>query len=124
MAGQVRARGRAPGRRDRQQPPAIPGRVRRPPLASHHGVQPGGDVTVVVEAQDLGLRQGLGESGTVALGEAPGSDHLRACRRRAEQLVNRLFLGRLDEAAGVDQDHVGGPAVGTSAVDERPASGI
>ena len=123
VAGQVRARGRPAGWRDRQQPAAVPRGVRRPPLPGHHGIQPGGDLVVVVKAQDLGLRQRLGQPGTVALGQAPGGDHLGTGRRRAKQLVNRLFLGRLDEAAGVDQDYVGLRPV-ASAVGQRPASGI
>jgi hypothetical protein len=81
--------------------------VRLPAAARHDVVQPVGDVGVVVEAEDLSLGQRVGQPGPVALGQAPRRDHRGAAPGGAEQLVDRVLLGRLDEAAGVDQHDVG-----------------
>ena len=123
----VPARGVRPaGRRDREQPPAVAGLVRGPPLAGQHRIEPAGDVAVVVEAEDLRLGQRLGEVGAVAFRQAARGHDLRAARSGAEQLVDRLLLGRLDEAAGVDQDHVGFAAPGGvgAGVEHGPARGL
>ena len=66
------------------------------------------DVGVVVEAEHrVGLGQRLGELLAVPLGQAAdGDDRLGAAAvlevGRREQGVDRVLLGRLDEAAGVD----------------------
>jgi hypothetical protein len=78
--------------------------VRGPALAGQHVVQPGGDVGVVVEAQHLRFGKLVGELGAVTLREAADGGHLGARVRGGEQLVDRLLLGRLDEAARVDED--------------------
>ncbi len=102
-------------RRDRQQAAAVGRRVRVVHLACDDRSQLGGDVGVVVEAEDrVGLGQRLGQVLAIALGEAAHGDdglgpaavlHLQV--RRLEQGVDGVLLGRLDEAAGVDQDRVG-----------------
>ncbi len=88
-----------------------------------------GDVGVVVEAEDgVGLGQRLGEVLAVALGQAAdGDDGLGLAAlvgrglqvRGLQQGVDRVLLGRLDEAAGVDHDRVGVGRV----VDEQEAVG-
>ena len=79
----------------------------RGPLApGQHVVEPGGDVGVVVEAEHLGFGELVGELGAVALGQAPHGGDLGAGVRGGEQLVDGLLLGRLDEAARVDEDDV------------------
>jgi len=55
----------------------------------------------------------------VTLGEAADSGHLGAGVRGGEQLVDRLLLGRLDEAARVDEDDRGVFALAR----HRPAAG-
>ena len=122
VAGQVRARSRPAGEigSSRRRSLGACAAHRSPATTASSRAR---DLVVVVKAQDLGLRQRLGQPGTVALGQASRGDHLGTGRRRAKQLVNRLFLGRLDEAAGVDQDYVGHRPVG-SAVGQRPASGV
>src|SRR5690606_35784112 len=75
--------------------------------------EPGGDVRVVVEAEHRGrLRQAVGQLTAVPLGQAAGGDHLRTAVGGGQQRVDRLLLGALDEPAGVDEHHVGAPAVG------------
>ena len=128
-AGRSRAPGTGPGRaprargrqveasrstgRDRQQPAAVRGRVRVVRLAGHDRAQPRGDVGVVVEAEHrVGLGQRLGEVLAVALGQAADRhDGLGAAVLLEvgglEQRVDGVLLGRLDEAAGVDDDGVG-----------------
>jgi hypothetical protein len=87
--------------------------VRVERLAGEHGVQPGGDVGVVVEAQHrLRLGEAVGQLAPVPLGHAPGRDHLGAGVGRGEQRLDRVVLGLLHETAGVDEDHVGALAVG------------
>jgi hypothetical protein len=79
--------------------PAARRRARRP--ASRAG-------GVGVEAEDgVGLGQLLGELLAVPLGQAADRDDLRAGVGGAEQRVDRVLLGALDEAAGVDDDDVG-----------------
>ena len=118
MAGKMAACGvRTASGRDREQAPAVAGRVRGPALPRQHRLEPARDVAIVVEPQDLRLGQFLGEAGAVTLGQAACGHDLRTARSRAEQLVDRVLLGRLDKATGVDQDHVGvvigqGPARG------------
>ena len=100
----------AAGRAHRQQRAAVPGHVRGPLLAREHVVEAGGDVGVVVEAEHLGVDvlfgEGGGELGSVALGQAPDGGDLDARSGRLDHLVDGLLLGRLDEAAGVDEDDV------------------
>jgi hypothetical protein len=74
------------------------------PLAGQHRVQPGGDVAVVVEAQDLRLRQRLGQLRPVPLGQAAHGDDPGVAGCGAEQLGDGFLLRRLDEATRVDQD--------------------
>jgi len=98
------------GRAHREQGAAVSGHVRGPLLAGQHVVEAGGDVGVVVEAEDLGvdvlLAEGGGELGAVALGQAADGGHLHARLGRRDYLVDRLLLGCLDEAARVDEDDV------------------
>ena len=95
-------------------------------LPRHDRAQPRGDVGVVVEAEDrVGLGQRLGEVLAVALGQAADGHHgLRPAVLLEvgglEQRVDRVLLGGLDEAAGVDQDGVGVLRVG----DEHEAVGL
>ena len=66
-------------------------------------VEPGRDVGVVVEAEHrVGLGQRLGQLPAVPLGHAAGRDHLGAGLGGGEQGVDRVLLGLLHEAAGVD----------------------
>ena len=107
------------------------GRVGLVGLAPDDRAEPGGDVGVVVEAQDgVGLRQRLGEVLAVALGQAAdGHDGLGTAAGllqlglevgRLQQRVDRVLLGRLDEAAGVHDHGVGVGGV----VDEQEAVGL
>src|SRR5450755_971412 len=91
--------------RDGQQAPAIAGGVRGPVLPREHRIEARPDLAVIVKAEDLRFGQRLGEAGAVPLGQAARRDHLRAGRRGAEQFVDGLLLGRLDEPSGIDQDH-------------------
>ena len=77
----------------------------RAPVPGQRVVQPGPDVAVVVEAEHLCLGQLSGEHAAVPLGQAPRGHHLRAAPGGVEQLAHRLLLGRLDEPAGVHEDH-------------------
>jgi hypothetical protein len=94
-------------------------------LAGEDPLQACGDVRVVVEAEHrVGLRQRLGQLLAVPLGQAAHGHHrlgpatlLEVCR--CEQGVDRVLLGGLDEAAGVDQRDVGVTGLG----DEQPAVG-
>ena len=67
-------------------------------------VEAGRDIAVVVEAEDLGLRQRVGELVAVPFGQAADGRDLGPRIGRAEQLVDGFLLGRLDETAGVDHD--------------------
>ena len=108
-------------RGQRQQLAAVPRGVRVEPLAGQHAVEPGGDVGVVVEAEHgLRLGQALGELLAVPLGHAAGGDHLGAGVGGGQQRLDRVLLGLLDEAAGVDEDHVGAVGVGA----DLPAAGV
>jgi hypothetical protein len=80
--------------------------MRGPPLASRDRVEPGRDVLIVIETQDLRLGQGLGQARAVPLGQAAGRHHGGTARGRIEQLINRILLGGLDEPAGVHQNDV------------------
>jgi hypothetical protein len=75
--------------------------------ARQHVVEAGGDVGVVVEAEHLGLGELAGELGAVALGQAAHGRDPGARIRGGEQLADGLLLGRLDEAARVDEDDIG-----------------
>jgi hypothetical protein len=92
--------------------------VRGRSVAGDHRPQPGADVVVGVEAEDgVGLRERSCELGAVALGEAAdGHDGLRpafvAQLGRGEQGVDRVLLGGVDEAAGVDEHRVGARRLG------------
>ena len=106
------------GRRDRQQLAPVAGLVRLPALAVGDRVEPGRDVTVVIEAEDLRFGQRLGQARAVTLGQAARGHHLGPTGRRTEQLIDGFLFGSLDEPAGVDQHDVGravlrdGPAAG------------
>ena len=140
QVGQVGDSGGVPGHRsgsrparstgrDGQQGPPVARRVRGDGAPGEDVLEPGGDVGVLVEAEHgVGLGQRLGELLPVPLGQAADGDHgLRDGRAdlvdvvlelgRGEQGVDRVLLGRLDEAAGVDQHGVGVGGV----VDQRPA---
>ena len=126
VTGHRDRRGVAVDGADRQQPAPVGRRVRVVRLPRHDRAQPGGDVGVVVEAEDgVGLGKRLGEVLAVALGQATdGDDGLRAAGLLEvgglEQGVDRVLLGGLDEAAGVDHDGVGVLGVG----DEHEAVGL
>jgi hypothetical protein len=81
--------------------------VRGALAAGQHVVEPRADIAVVVEAEHLRLGQFPGQLGTVAFGQAAHGGDLRARFRGHEQLVDGLLLGRLDESAGVHEDHAG-----------------
>ena len=72
-----------------------------------------GDAQQVARAdEDVHLWQRLPQFIGVALGEAPGDDEAAVLAagldaRQVEDGVDRLLLGRGDEAAGVDDQHVG-----------------
>jgi hypothetical protein len=90
-------------------------------LAGQHAVEAGRDVGVVVEAEHrLGLGQALGEFLAVPLGHATRGHHLGAGVGRGQQGLDRVLLGLLDEATGVDDHHVG--PVGIRA--DLPSAGI
>ena len=97
----------ARGGGDGQQGAAVAGGVRGAAAAGQHVVQAGADVAVVVEAEDLRLGQLAGQFRAVALGQAAHRGDLRTGLGRGQQLVDRLLLGRLDEAARVHQHHAG-----------------
>ena len=113
-------------RRQRQQVAAVARDVRHV-RARRRGSRPqaGGDVGVVVEAEHrVGLGQRRGELLAVPLGEAADRDHGLGAPGALEvgglqDGVDRVLLGRLDEAAGVDDGDVGVARV----LDERPAVG-
>ena len=119
----VRAAG---GRADRQQLAAVLRGVRVVLLPRQDRAELGGDVRVVVEAEDrVGLGQRLGEVLAVALGQAAHRhDRLRGAVGlevgRREQGVDGVLLGRLDEAAGVHHHRVGVLRV----VDEPETAGL
>ena len=89
-------------------------------------VEPRGDVGVGVEAEHgVGLGQRLGQLVAVALGQAADRDDLLAGVGGGQHGVDRVLLGRVDEAAGVDQHDVGVVARRRSAqppAPSRPAS--
>lgn len=108
MAGQ-RHDGVLPlGGADRQQLAAVARGVRGVDAAVEDGLEPVGDVGVVVESEDaVRLRQGLGEVLAVALGHAAdGDDGLGAAVVLQiigfEQGVDGVLLGGFDEPTGVD----------------------
>jgi len=80
--------------------------------AGQHVVQARRDVAVVVEAENLGFRERIGELAAIALGQAARRDDLGPGPGRAEQFVDGLLLGGLDEAASVDHDDARVLAVG------------
>ena len=105
MAGDVRVRRGGPsGRGEREQPPPVPRLVGGQPFAGQHRVQPGGDVAVVVEAQDLRLGQRLGQLRSVPFSQAAHGHDPGAAGRGAEQFGDGFLLRRLDEATRVDED--------------------
>ncbi|GAA5012007.1 hypothetical protein GCM10025734_57110 [Kitasatospora paranensis] len=94
--------------------------------AGQDGLQAGGDVGVVVEAEHaVGLGQRLGELLAVALGHAADRDDGLGPAVTLEvvglqQGVDGVLLGGLDEPAGVDHGDVGVGGI----VDELPAVGL
>ena len=94
-------------------------------VAGQDRAEAGGDVGIVVEAQDgVRLGQGLGEVLAVALREAAHRDHGPGVPTllevgSGEQGVDGVLLGGLDETAGVAHDRVGVLGV----VDEPEAVG-
>ena len=96
---------------DRQQRAAVARGVRHERAAGEDVVEPVADRAVVVEAEDGGLGQRAGQLGAVPLGHAADGDHGGAGVGRGEDRVDGVLLGRLDEAAGVDQDGVGAVGV-------------
>ena len=110
----VTGRGRTFGRRQRQQPAAVPGPVRVVLAAGHDPAQPVGDIGVGVEAEHgVGLGQRVGQFASVAFGEAADGHHgLRPPGPLVvggrENRVDRVLLGGVDEAAGVDHDRARG----------------
>ena len=126
------ARQRHPGRpalalhrRQRQQLAAVGGHVRGGRVPVEDGPQVGGHVGVGVEPQHgVGLGQLVGELLAVALGQAADRDDLLRpgvplAGGGLEEHVDRVLLGLLDEAAGVDHRDV--RVVGV--VDEQPPLG-
>src|SRR6185369_4724804 len=99
--------GLAFGGADGQQGAAVPGHVRGTLAADQHVVEPRADLSVVVEAEHLGLGQLAGQLGAVPFGQAADGGNLGARGGRGEQFVDGLLLGRLDEAAGIHQHHAG-----------------
>ena len=112
MSGHLPRGGLPVDRRDGQQVPPIGRRVRDVLLAGHDAAQLLADVRVVVEAEDgIGLRQLVGQLASVALGQAADRHHGRRTAGLlqvgdGEDRVDRVLLGHLDEAAGVDQHGV------------------
>ena len=97
-------------RRERQEPASVARCVRGRPVSRENPAKPLGECGIRVETQDgIGFGELLGELLTVAFGETPdGDDRARAVVAvleigRFEQRVDRVLLGLLDEAAGVDQ---------------------
>ena len=126
--GDVRDGGGPLRRGDRQQRAPVDRDVRGRGVAAEDVAEAFGEVRVGVEAEHgIGLGQALGQLRAVPLGQTAHGDHLgpRLFRdvRRREQGVDRVLLGLLDEAAGVDHDDVGGSAtvVGVE-VDQLPAA--
>ena len=76
---------------------------------------------IVVEADDLGFRHGLGQFRPVPFREAARSDHSGAALGRVQQGLDGVLFGGFDEAARVDDDDVGFLSV--VCVDEGPAVG-
>ena len=126
MTGDAERGGVALDRRDRQQLAPVLRGVGLVGLPRDDRAQPRRDVGVVVEAEHrVGLGQRLGEVLAVALGQAAhGHDGLGVPGLLEvgglEQGVDRVLLGRLDEAARVD-DH----GLGVGGVrDEQEAAGL
>jgi hypothetical protein len=75
-----------------------------------HVVEPFGDVGVVVEAEHLGVDvlavERAGQLAAVPLGQAAHGRDLGTRVGRLHHRVDGFLLGRLDEAARVDQDDV------------------
>ena len=122
MPRRLAARVRGPGRgRDRQQPAPVPRLMSGAPFPGQDGVQPGPDVSVIVEAEHLRLGQLGRQVAAVPLGQAARGHHLRAAPGGVEQLADRLLLGRLDEPAGVHQHDAGLIAARTGSTPRPPA---
>ena len=116
--GDVGDRAGALRRADRQQGAPVARDVRLDRAAGDDVVQPVGDVGVVVEAEHgVGLGQRLGQLAAVPLGQAADGHDLGAGVGRGQHRVDGVLLGRVDEAAGVDDQDVGVVLV----VGQRPA---
>ncbi len=109
VPGHVDVGGGAFDRRDRQQRAPVDGGVRGGRVAAEDVGEPLGELGVVVEAEHgVGLGEAVGQLLAVALGQAPDGDDLGARDVGGRQQgVDRVLLGLFDEAAGVDDDHIG-----------------
>ena len=117
------------GRAERQQGAPVARHVRARP-ARRAGSRPGArDVGVGVEAEHrVGLGQLVGQLLAVPLGQAADRDHGAGPagllqRGGREQRVDRVLLGLLDEAAGVDHGDVGVGRVVDQRASPRPRAG-
>src|SRR6185437_6073037 len=100
----------------RQELAAVPGHVGGPLVAREYVVEASGDVCVVIEAEHLDVHviagflvyfvERRGEVSAVALGQAADGRDLGPRGAGAEHGVNGLLLGRVNEAARVDEDDV------------------
>jgi len=93
-----------------QQRAAVPGDVGGPLPAREHVIEAGRDVGVVIEAEHLGVdvltvKRG-GKLAAVTLGQAANGRHPGARVGRLHDGVDGFLLGRLDEAARVNEDDV------------------
>ncbi len=110
--GDLRARALPLRRADRQQLAPVARGVGGVDAAVQDGLEPVGDVGVVVEAEHaVGLGQGLGELLAVPLGHAAdGHDGLRSPMALEvigfQEGVDGVLLGGLDESTGVDDRDV------------------
>lgn len=111
------------GGADRQQLAPVARGVGGVDAAAQDGLQPVGDVGVVVEAEHpVGLGEGLGQLLAVPLGHAADRDHGLGSALGLEVVglqegIDGVLLGGFDEAAGVDDGDIGGFGV----LDELPA---
>lgn len=71
-----------------------------------NSVELGRDVGIVIEADHLRLGQRLGQTAPVSLGHAASRDDRRTRLGGSQQFIYGFLLGRLNEAAGINEDDI------------------